>query len=112
MINSVENMPRCGRVRILKARAACKLRNLVLKNRQTSASSLSEEISPTTGVTVSAQTVRPTLHDMNLHGCRPRKKPLLKQMRKKARKKFAEEHENEPEAFWKKILWSDITEIN
>ena len=99
MTNSVENKPRCGRARKMTARAARKLRNLVLKNRRTSAGSLSEEISQTTGVTVSAQTVCRTLHEMNLHGRRTRRKPLLKQKHKNSRKKFAEEHENEPEAF-------------
>uniref|UniRef100_A0A8C5PJM1 Transposase Tc1-like domain-containing protein n=1 Tax=Leptobrachium leishanense TaxID=445787 RepID=A0A8C5PJM1_9ANUR len=40
---------------------------------------------------VSAQTIRRTLHQIGLHGCRPRRKPLLKIMHKKARKQFAED---------------------
>ncbi len=43
------------------------------------------------GQSVSAQTIRHTLHQIGLHGCRPRRKPLLKMMPKKARKQFAED---------------------
>ncbi len=40
---------------------------------------------------VSAQTIRRTLHQISLHGCRTRRKPLLKMMHKKACKQFAED---------------------
>ncbi len=36
------------------------------------------------GQPVSAQTIRRTLHQIVLHGCHPRSKPLLKMMHKKA----------------------------
>ncbi len=36
------------------------------------------------GQPVSAQTIRRTLHQIGLHGCRPRRKPLLKMMHEKA----------------------------
>ncbi len=34
------------------------------------------------GQPVSSQTIRRTLHQIDLHGCHPRKKPLLKMMQK------------------------------
>ncbi len=42
------------------------------------------------GQPVSAQTICRTLHQIGQHGCRPRRKLLLKMMHKKARKQFAE----------------------
>ncbi len=38
------------------------------------------------GQPVSAQTILRTLHQIGLHGCRPRRKPLLKMIQKKAPK--------------------------
>lgn len=112
MTNTIENKPRCGRARKLTARAVRHLRKLVLKDRRASASHLSEEVSTAVGVKISAQTVRRTLHEMNLHGRRPRRKPLLKQRHKTARMEFAESHTNETEGYWQNILWSDETKIN
>lgn len=61
----------------------CYICNLGLKNRQASASDfagLYVEI----GVSVTAQTVRGRLHDVNLYGRRPRRKPLLTSQHKTA----------------------------
>ncbi len=59
---------------------------------------------------VSAQTIRRTLHQIGLHDCRPRRKPLLKMMHKKARKRFAEDKQTKD--YWNHVLWSDETKIN
>ncbi len=60
-------------------------------NRRMSAASIAAEVEGVGGQFVSAQTIRRTLHQIGLHGCRPRRKPLLKMMHKKARKQFAED---------------------
>ncbi len=55
-----------------------------------SAASIAAEVEEVGGQPVSAQTTCRTLHQIGLHGCRLRRKSLLKMMHKKARKQFAE----------------------
>ena len=88
--SSIQNRPRHGRPKKLSARAQRHIQRLALENRRMSAASIAVEVRRGWGVrSVSAQTIRRTLHSIGLHGCRPRKKPLLKKMHKEARKRFA-----------------------
>ncbi len=52
------------------------------------------------GQPVSAQTIRCRLHQIVLHGCRPRRKPLLKMMHKKSRKQFSEDKQTKDMDYW------------
>ncbi len=61
-----------------------------------SAASIAAEVEGVGGQPVSAQTIRRTLHQIGLHGCNPKRKPLLKMIHKKAHKQFAEEHDPLP----------------
>ncbi len=88
-----------GRPRKLTPRQECLLMRRVEENRQT-------------GVTISCDTIRRTLQRNGMHGCRPRKKPLLKPRHKKARLEFARAHAVKDEDYWDSILWSDETKIN
>ncbi len=85
---------------------------LYLGNRRMSAASIAAEVEGVGGQPVSAQTIRHTLHQIGLHGCNPRRKPLLKMMHKKAHKQFAEDKQTKDMDYWNHVLWSVETKIN
>ncbi len=80
---------RPGRPRKLTPRQERLLMRRVEENRHASSLQLSKEVESQTGVTISRDTIRRTLQRNGMHGCRPRKKPLLKPRHKKARLEFA-----------------------
>ncbi len=84
----------------------------VEENRHASSLQLSKEVESQTGVTISRDTIWRTLQRNGMHGCCPRKKPLLKPRHKKARLEFARAHADKDEDYWDSILWSDETKIN
>ncbi len=67
----------------------------VEENRHASSLQLSKEVESQTGVTISRDTIRRTLQRNGMHGCRPRKEPLLK-----------------PRSLPGSILWRNETKIN
>ncbi len=77
-----------------------------------SAASIGAEVERVGGQPVSAQTICRTLHPIGLQGCRPRRKPLLKMMHKKARKQFAEDKRTMDMDYCNHVLRSDETKIN
>ncbi len=81
-------------------------------NRHASSLQLSKEVESQTGVTISRGIIRRTLQRNGMHGCRPRKKLLLKPRHKKAHLEFARAHADKDEEYWDSILWSDETKIN
>ncbi len=88
---------------------------VVFGNRRMSAASIAAEVEEVGGQLVSAQTICHTLHQIGLHGCHPRRKPLLKMMHKKASKQFADDKQDLghgllepcPVAWWDqdKLIW-------
>ena len=58
------------------------------------------------------KTIQCTLHQIGLQGCRPRRKPLLKMMHKKACIWFAADKQTKDMDFWNHVLWSNETNIN
>ncbi len=84
----------------------------VEEHRHASSLQLPKEVESQTGVTISRDTIQRTLQRNGMHGCRPRKKPLLKPRHKKGRLDFARAHANKDEDYWDSILWSDETKIN
>ncbi len=103
---------RPGRPRKLTPRQERLLMRRVEENRHASSLQLSKEVESQTGVTISRDTIRRTLQRNGMHGCRPRKKPLLKPRHKKACLEFARAHADKDEDYWDSILWSDETKIN
>ncbi len=103
---------RPGRPRKLTPRQERLLMRRVDENRHASSLQLSKEVESQTGVTISRDTIRRTLQRNGMHGCRPRKNPLLKPRHKKARLDFARVHADKDEDYWDSILWSDETKIN
>ncbi len=85
---STQNRPCHGQPKKLSARAQRHIQILCLGNRHLSSASIAAEIEGVGGQPVSTQTICHTLHQIGLHGCRPRRKPLLKMMHKKARNKL------------------------
>ncbi len=112
MAGSTQNRPRHGRPKKLSARAQGHIQRLFLGNRHMSAASIAAEVEEVAGQPVSAQTIRRTLHQIGLHGCRPRRKPLLKMMHKIAHKQFAEDKQTKDMDYWNHVLWFDETKIN
>ncbi len=53
-----------------------------------------------------------TLRRNGLKSCSTRKVPLLKKSHVQAHLKFANEHLNDSEKAWKKVLWSDETKMS
>ncbi len=88
---STQNRPRHGRPKKLSARVQHHIQRLCLGNIRMSATSISAEVEGVGGPPVSAQTIRRTLQQIGLPGCRPRRKPLLKMMHKKACKQLAKD---------------------
>ncbi len=103
---------RPGRPRNLTPRQKRLLMRRVEENRHASSLQLSKEVESQTGVTISRDTIRRTLQRNGMHGCRPRKKPLLKPRLKKTCLEFARAHADKDEDYWDSILWSDETKIN
>ncbi len=107
---STQNRPRHVRPKKLSARAQRHIQRLCLGNRRMSAASIAAEVEWVGGQTVSAQTICRTLHQIGLHGCCPRRKPLLKMMHKKARKQFAEDKQTKDMDYWTEpcpVVWWD-----
>ena len=63
------------------------------------------------GTIVTKKTIGNTLRREGLKSCRARKVPLLKKAHIHARLKFANDHLDDPEEEWEKVMWSDETKI-
>ncbi len=109
---STRNRPCHGRPKKLSANAQRHIQRLCLENRRMSAASIAAEVEGVGVQHVGAQTICRTLHRIGLHGCNPRRKPLMKMMHKKACKQFAKDKQTKDIDYWNHALWFDETKIN
>ena len=72
-IGFAQNRPRHGPQQKLRAHAQHRIQRLSFENRCISAASIVAEVEGVGGQPVSAQTICPTLHQIGLHGCCPRR---------------------------------------
>ena len=107
-----QNRPRVGCPKKLSAHAERHIQMLSLKDQRKCAVSIAAEIEEVGVQPVSAQTIRRTLHQIGVHSCHPRRKPLLKMIYKKARKQFVEDMSTKHMDYWNHDLWSDEMKIN
>lgn len=107
MFKTLEDCPRSGRPKRLSGSEIRSIVREVNKNPFTSAVKISEDIEKTSGVTVSASTIRRTLHANGLYGRVPRKKPFISKINQKRRLIFANKYKSKDISFWKNVLFSD-----
>lgn len=108
--NTVKNLSGRGRKRKVSTKLARKICREVSKDPRTTTKVLQKELHQA-GTMVSRSTIERVLHRGGLHGCRPRKTPLLKKNHVKARLAFAKGHIQQDSSFWSTILWSDETRL-
>lgn len=109
---TVRNLAGRGRKRKTTQRTDHQIKQLAIKNRKISAAKIAAEVKMATETEICPQTVRNRLNQTGLHGCVPRKKPLISKRNKTKRLNFAREHVNKPPEFWQSILWSDESKFN
>ena len=105
-----QNRPRHGPPK--SAHAQCHIQRLSLENRRMSGASIVAEVKGVGGQPISAQTICRTVYQIGLHGCCPRRKPLLKMTHKKAHQQFAGDKQTKDVDYWSHVLWYDETKIN
>ncbi|CDQ69843.1 unnamed protein product [Oncorhynchus mykiss] len=97
-----------GRRRVLSPRDERTLVQKVQINPRTTAKDPVKMLEET-GTKVSISTVKRVLYRHNLKGRSARKKPLLQNRHKKARRRFATAHGDRDRTFWRNVLWTDET---
>ena len=99
--------PRSGRKRKSTKRSDRTLVRICLGNRRLNSKELARELKESSGVELSAPTVRRRLLENGLRGCKARKKPLLTEKQRKRRLDWARSHVKWPIEKWRKVLFSD-----
>ncbi|KAK6314069.1 hypothetical protein J4Q44_G00155280 [Coregonus suidteri] len=104
------NHPRSGAPCKISPRGASMIMRKVRDQPRTTRQDLVNDLKRS-GTTVSKITISNTLRRHGLKSCSARKVPLFKPAHVQARLKFANDHLDDPEEEWEKVMWSDETKI-
>ena len=96
-----------GRHRMTSQREDQYLRNLALRNRQSTARRLQIDFQHAIGQRISDQTIRNRLHEGDLRARRPARGPILTRQHRARRYEFAQEHQNWRLQDWRTVLFTD-----
>ena len=102
--------PRSGRPKKLEGTASRQLKRAVKKcreSRRRSLRAIASEYSESTGMDISYETVRKSLHASNLHHYAATHRPTLKVHHREARLAWRKERANWGLLDWESIIWSD-----
>jgi transposase len=101
-----------GRPSTLSAHDKRKIVRLVTSGQAETAVQLQRELRDTTGLEVTAKTVRNALREEGLKAIVKKKKPLLKPRHIRQRYEFALKHQYWTEEDWSRVIFSDETKVN
>ena len=101
-----------GRPRKLTARDKRALARMIVRGESKTAVDATKIINSEREDKVSFATVRRALKEQGLKAVKKAKKPRLSSAHRKARLRWAREHENWTIEDWKRVIWSDETKIN
>ena len=104
------NLPRSGAPRKISPRGISMMMRKVRDQPSTTQEELVNDLKAV-GTTVMKRTISNMLHHEGLKSCCACKVPLLKKANVQACLKFANEHLDDPEDAWEKVMWSDETKI-
>uniref|UniRef100_A0A3B4BIK8 Uncharacterized protein n=1 Tax=Periophthalmus magnuspinnatus TaxID=409849 RepID=A0A3B4BIK8_9GOBI len=102
------NLPRTGAPCKISPRGVSVILRKVRNQPRTTREELVNDLKRA-GITVSKVTVSNTVRHHGLKSCMARKVHLLKPAHVQARLKFANDHLDDPEESWEKVMWSDET---
>ena len=108
--STIVTLPRSGRPAKITPRARRIIFQEVTKNPRVTSKDLQASLA-LANVSVNESTVRQTLNKHGVHGRIARRKPLLSKKNIAARLMFAKGHMDEPEGYWKNILWTDVSKV-